>query len=255
VRASAHDRTLLWDGCLNVRDLGGHPTQDGGQTRFGAIVRGDSPRQLSDAGWETVVSYGIQTIVDLRFRDEVDADPPRELPVDVVHVSLLGEGVATNADAWAAVAAAAEAAPSGAAATQAVYLEFLERFRPRFGEAIAAIADAPDGALLIHCQGGKDRAGLIAALLLRLVGVDIDEIADDYALSADNLRPQFQAWLDDAPDAEERARRERISATPREAMAGVLEELEKRYGSVREYLLAAGATEAQLDRAAARLRA
>ena len=255
MRASARDRTLLWDGCLNVRDLGGHPTQDGGETRFGAIVRGDSARQLSDSGWEAVVDYGIRTIVDLRFHDELEADPPGELPVDVVHVSLLGEGVATDADAWAAINAAAEAAPTAAGATQAVYLEFLERFRRRFGEAIGAIADAPDGAVLVHCQGGKDRTGLIAALLLRLAGVGIDEIADDYALSADNLRPQFQAWFDDAPDAEERARRERISATPRDAMAGVLEELEQRYGSVRNYLLAAGATEAQLDRAAARLRA
>ena len=45
------DRTLAWDGCLNVRDLGGHPTEDGGVTRFGSIVRADSIRRLTDDGW------------------------------------------------------------------------------------------------------------------------------------------------------------------------------------------------------------
>ena len=84
-------RTLAWEGLLNVRDLGGHPIEDGGETRWGAVVRADNVRRLTDAGWRALVDYGVRSVVDLRFHEELAEDPPRELPVDVVHVSLFGE--------------------------------------------------------------------------------------------------------------------------------------------------------------------
>jgi hypothetical protein len=59
-------RDLTWDGCLNVRDLGGLPTADGGETRSGAIVRADSVQQLNKAGWQALVDHGIGTVIDLR---------------------------------------------------------------------------------------------------------------------------------------------------------------------------------------------
>jgi len=240
---AGRDRTLHWDGCLNVRDLGGHATSGGGHTRFGAIVRADSVRGLSDAGWAALVGHGVSRIVDLRFQSELDADPPAELPVELVHVSLLGD------DADPEFQTAIDALDT----TRDVYLEFLERFRPRFAEAVAAVAAAPPGAVVVHCHGGKDRTGLVAALLLRLAGVEPGPIADDYALSATNLEAVQSEWIAAAPDETERARRRRISETPREAMLEVLQELERRYGGVREYLLAGGASEADVDRARARL--
>jgi hypothetical protein len=82
-------RDLIWDGCLNVRDLGGLPTRDGGETRFGAIVRADSVRQLSDEGWQALVDHGIRTVIDLRGDHELAEDPPAELPVDLVHVPFM----------------------------------------------------------------------------------------------------------------------------------------------------------------------
>jgi protein-tyrosine phosphatase len=245
------ERTLLWDGCMNVRDLGGHATEDGEETRFGAIVRADSVRQLSDSGWQALVDYGVRTVIDLRFQSELEADPPRDLPVDVVHISLLGSGDAAE---WEGIDAIADAAPDSASATRDVYLEFLERWRRRFGEAIAAVAEAPEGAVLVHCQGGKDRTGLVTALLLRLAGVPAAGIGADYSLSADNIRRALDARLEAGEDVEERIRHERISETPAEAMTGVIRGLEECYGSVRSYLLAAGTTEEQLDAAAARLR-
>ena len=85
------DTELAWEGCLNVRDLGGHRTEDGGETSYGAIVRADSVHQLTEAGWEALVAYGIRTVVDLRGHHEREGDPPSELPVEVVHVpAMLG---------------------------------------------------------------------------------------------------------------------------------------------------------------------
>jgi protein-tyrosine phosphatase len=245
------ERRLSWDGCLNVRDLGGHPTGDGSQTRMRAIVRADSVRQLSDAGWEQLVDYGVRTVVDLRRPSELEQDPPAELPVHVVHVPLLGE--LTLAEEMA-VGQRWLAAPDDVSATRDGYLEMLEQYRENFAAAVSTIGAAPDGGVLVHCAGGKDRTGLVAAVLLRLAGVSLDDIASDYALSAENLAPILDAWLDAAADDNDREFRRRISGSPPEAMADVLREIEGRYGSVRDYLLAGGATEADIERARARLR-
>jgi protein-tyrosine phosphatase len=247
---SAVERALAWDGCFNVRDLGGHRTPDG-PTRFGAVVRADSVRQLSAAGWRSLVDYGITRVLDLRFHEELEADAPADLPVDVVHVSLLGEG---RAEHWQEIDKIARAAGDPPASTRAVYLELLERFRSQFAAAIAAVADAPEGGVLVHCQAGKDRTGLITALLLRLAGVGIDEVGADYALSERNLSAPTSEWIAEAPDEEERRRRVRMSATPAQAMIEVLEELERRYGSVHGYLRTGGADDRMPERAAARLR-
>jgi protein-tyrosine phosphatase len=241
---------LTWDGCVNVRDLGGHPTEDGRATRFGAVVRADSIRQLSDAGWEALLDYGVSRVVDLRLHSELALDSPRDLSVEVVHVPVMPE---LDDEEWVEIDAIGDAAPDAPAATRAVYLEFLERFRPRFGEAVAAVAEAPPGAVVVHCHGGKDRTGLVVALLLRLAGVGREAIADDYSLSGPNLRALTDAWIAEADDETERERRRRIGEAPAVAMVGVLEELERRYGSVREYLLAAGVAPSVLDASAARL--
>jgi protein tyrosine/serine phosphatase len=245
------DRTLVWDGCLNVRDLGGHPTEDGATTRFGAVVRADSVRRLSDEGWREVVEYEIATIVDLRFHSELEADPPRDLPVAVVHVPLFPE---PGSPVWPEIDAIARAAPSNPAVTGAFYLELLERFGGRFAEAVSAVAEAPPGGVLVHCTAGKDRTGLVAALLLRLAGVGLTEVGADYAVTERNLAPATRLWVDEAEDEVERARRVQMSLTPAEAMVATVEELERRHGSVVDYLRAGEATAAALERARARLR-
>jgi protein-tyrosine phosphatase len=244
------ERTLIWDGCVNVRDLGGHATEDGRTTRFGAVVRADSVRTLTDAGWDALLAYGVSRIVDLRLHSELALDPPRELSVEVVHVPLMHE---IDDEEWVEIDAIGDAQPDAAASTRAVYLEFLERRRPQFAQAFAAVAGAPEGTVVVHCHSGKDRTGLVVALLLRAVGVDIETIAADYALSGPNLREQLVTWVAAADDDVERERRRRIGSAPAEAMVAVLEELERRYGSVREYLHAAGVQAETLDRATARL--
>jgi protein-tyrosine phosphatase len=243
-------RDLDWDGCLNVRDLGGHRTTDGAETRFGEIVRADSVRQLSDRGWRAAVDYGVRTVVDLRMNAELEADPPAELPVDVQHLPFFYD----DEEAFAEVEAASTAAADTTAGTRDVYLVFLERFRVNVAAAFAAVARAPDGAVVVHCMGGKDRTGLLVALLLHVVGVDDAQIAADYALSEERLRPRHETWLAEAGTEAERERIKRIAATPAESMLGVLAELERRYGSVEGYLRAGGGGEEEVELVRKRLR-
>ncbi|HEV3479286.1 MAG TPA: tyrosine-protein phosphatase, partial [Gaiellaceae bacterium] len=249
-RLLLRSRDLVWDGCLNVRDLGGHPTDDGGETRFDSVVRADSVRQLSDDGWRALVEYGVRTVVDLRSDEELAADPPAELPVDAVHVPFFDD----RADVFDAVEAASTGAASHAEATRAVYLIFLEHFRANVAAAIRAVATAPEGGVVVHCHGGKDRTGLVSAFLLRLAGVPIDAIATDYALSEERLRTRHEQWFAEAADEAELERLHRIAATPASSMKQVLEELERRYGSIEGYLRAGGVTDEELRQARARLR-
>jgi protein-tyrosine phosphatase len=242
-------RDLVWDGVLNVRDLGGHPTADGQETQFGRIVRADNIRRLSDEGWKALVDYGVSTIVDLRTNDELAADAPTELPVEVLHVPFMADSPEIFEEADVASAKAEDVAQ----ATREVYLIFLEGFRPNVANVIREIAEAPEGAVLVHCAGGKDRTGLTVALLLRIAGVGLEDIAADYAVSEERLRPRHEQWFAEAANEVELERLRRITATPAAAMVGVLEELERRYGSVEGFLRAGGAPEDIGERVRARL--
>jgi hypothetical protein len=83
-------RQLDWEGCANVRDLGGLPTVDGRETAWAAVVRGDTPDNLTPAGWDALLAHGIRTIVDLRNDDERTTEAARPAEVATVQVALDG---------------------------------------------------------------------------------------------------------------------------------------------------------------------
>lgn len=248
-----HQRDLAWDGVLNARDLGGHRTEDGAETRYGSIVRADSVRRLTDAGWAALLDYGIRTVVDLRGDHEMDEDAPAHVDVEVVHVPFMEANDREFEEIQEEVETAAEAAPDVATATRDVYLIFLEHFKKNVAAGIRAVAQAPDGGVVVHCVGGKDRTGLLTAFLLHLAGVDVEQIAADYALSEERLKPRHEEWFAQAETEAELERLRRIAQTPAESIVGVFEELASRYGSVEGYLRSGGLSDKDLARARARL--
>lgn len=249
-----HQRELAWDGVLNARDLGGHRTEDGAETRYGSIVRADSIRRLTDAGWAALLEYGIRTVVDLRGDHEMQEDAPAHVDVEVVHVPFMEANDREFEEIQDEVEQAAQAAPDVAAATRDVYLIFLEHFKKNVAAGIRAVAQAPAGGVVVHCVGGKDRTGLLTAFLLHLAGVDVEQIAADYALSEKRLKPRHEEWFAQAETEAELERLRRIAQTPAESIVGVFEELERRYGSVEGYLRSGGLGDEDLARARARLR-
>jgi protein-tyrosine phosphatase len=236
-------RTLTWDGCCNVRDLGGLPTDDGGETRFGVVVRADDVSLLSESGWRAVEAYGVRRIVDLRHED-----PPYEPPVELVRVPLL------DVDSIREIDDLLLGEDDPITWRTRNYLFFLERFSENFARAVEAIAAPGDGTVLVHCAGGVDRTGLVAAFLLRLAGVDILPIAADYAESEANWARTLPDWVGEAPDEAERRKRRLLSVMSAATMQGVLTELEQAHGSVRGYLLDAGADDRLLAHVRERLR-
>jgi protein-tyrosine phosphatase len=214
------ERSLDWEGCLNVRDLGGLPAAGGRTTRWGAVVRGDAPDRLGDEGWAALRAHGIRTIVDLRNDDERPGEASGR-PGDLTTVHLPLDGVEDTAfwDRWA----------SGPQfGTPLYYRPHLDRFPERSARVIAAVARAEPGGVLVHCVGGRDRTGQIAMLLLALAGVDPEEIAADYALS-----PATEA--DDFLGGEGTSARELIVST----LAGLDVAAQLRRGGLAEAELAA----------------
>jgi protein-tyrosine phosphatase len=244
--------TLFWEGCLNVRDLGGLPTEDGGVTQRGRVIRADNVRRLTERGWRAFADHDVRRIVDLRWPEELTGEPPPGVDVEVVHVSLIGDGL--EDEYIATLDAHLDSVTDVADHFAWSYVDFLERYRERFGLALAAVADA-DGAVVVHCVAGKDRTGLVSALILRLAGVGRETIGADYAQSEGNLMPRWNAWIAEEPDELRRERRRKLLRTPAAAMVRVLAELEGRYGDVPSYLSAAGLTESQIARLRGRLAA
>ena len=230
-------RALDWPGCVNVRDLGGVPLAGGGETRFGRLVRSDSVGRLTEEGWRSFAAHGIRRVVDLRWHEELADDPPRDAGVEVVHVSLLGAfdpDVDRGMDEYLAADDVAGFRAEG-------YTRWLDTYRAEFAQALAAIADA-DGPVVFHCRSGKDRTGLVAALLLRLAGASIDDVAVDYALSEANL-----------VTGDEEREVHFLRATPAEGMARTLAWLEERHGGAEAYLRGCGLDDGRIERLRARL--
>jgi hypothetical protein len=187
------DRDLTWQSTYNTRDLGGLETASGGLTRRGAIVRSDSLARLETRGWEELEEFGIRTVVDLRNEAEIGPDAgARPRSIETVNVPLDVTEDREFWDVW-------ESGPQFA--TPLYYRPHLERFPGRSADVLRAIALAPPGGVVFHCEGGRDRAGQVAMLVLALAGVEPEAIAADYALSDERLRPLYlsRGQEDEAP--------------------------------------------------------
>ena len=137
-----------------------------------------------------------------------------------------------------------------------MYYLMLEQFQANIATVMRAIAAAPEGAVLFHCHAGKDRAGLVAALLLALAGVPHEAIATDYAESDTHLQPLYDEML--ASQAQDPARQEQLAqllTSHRETMLSTLSHLEAEYGGVELYLLTSGLSHEEVEQIRSRLSA
>ena len=252
------ERVLRWDGCYNVRDLGGLTTRDGRTVRRAALVRADLLCRLTETSRSAPIEHGIRTIVDVRFADEVardwhqypfrgwdSADAPFE-GLRYVNVPFNGGRPALGQRELALLDAALSR-------SELNRLD-LDLNQPAITAIVGAVADAQPGGVLIHCHGGKDRTGISVAFILSLLGVPDELIADDYALTHVTFQPVLDEWLaTQSEDPAERARLARLHIPSREAMLETLGHLATRYGSAHAYLREGGLSEDQVGRLRARL--
>lgn len=234
------NRSLHFPALLNARDLGGHPTVDGGLTRPRSLLRADDLAQLTPEGLRALADYGVETVLDLRWPEEIALwpSPVSQLPgLRYESVSLLAE----SPSRWREL--------GGGCAKEYWKCAVLEHLRPQLRQALGVIAAAPAGPLLFHCVAGKDRTGLIAALLLALADTAPRAIAADYAASTACLRAAYLGrYADSDPEAIIEAVR-----CPEEGVYNMLAYLHA-VGGVRSYLQTIGLGALEIERLRARLR-
>ncbi|MET3803768.1 hypothetical protein ABIB25_000754 [Nakamurella sp. UYEF19] len=170
---------LDWEGCLNVRDLGGL-----GGIRLGALVRMEAPTRLTAAGWAAAWEYGVRTVIDLRNSDEISPDDsPRPAGINTVEVPQDPIGTPFH-EYWTKIDNL----------SSPLYFPAMLTTHPEpLIAAVRTIARAEPGCIVFHCAGGKDRTGLLALVLLALAGATPEEIIADYLLTYERMEVRYAA--------------------------------------------------------------
>lgn len=216
----------------NFRDLGGYPTNDGRMTRWQTLFRADGLYRSTPEDTERILALGIRTVVDLRTEKEVATRgrfPGADDDVSYHHLPIIdatwGETATLETEdvveflVWA-------------------YREMLDAAATRFADAMRLLASRRVLPAVFHCAAGKDRTGVLAALILGSLGVDQKVIAADYGLTesamqrlitwAGENQPELAALYAKMPA--------RFAAADPRAMTVILEDLVRQHGSVRNYV-------------------
>jgi protein-tyrosine phosphatase len=235
-------RLLDFPSLLNARDLGGYPTVDGSKTRWRSLLRSDDLSQLTLAGLQAFSSYGVETVVDLRWPDEV-VDSPSPVTRVLKHIRYEQISLLTRTQQeW-------RERRANSTAKELWNRSMLEQVRAELKQVLDVIATASPGPLLFHCVAGKDRTGVIAALLLAVADVVPEAIAYDYAASTEHLR---DAYLKRYADADRAAIIDAVQC-PEAGVHNMLAYLEK-FGGAQAYLEEIGISPGHIARLRARLR-
>jgi protein-tyrosine phosphatase len=235
------ERRLALAGTYNVRDLGGYATTDGRATRWGVLLRADSLHNLTPEAQEELLAYGVRTVLDLRNDTELEKWPsPFAVSERVCYLTL---NLSSN-----------PAAPNPAPAAQptydleVIYRRLLDDAQPGLATVLTSLAEPEAMPAVVHCMAGKDRTGVVVALLLATAGVPHEAIADDYALTATFLNDEYRAGAREraATYGFEWEQYQRLLGCPPEYMLRTLAYLDERYGGIEPYLRSIGLSDTQI---------
>jgi protein-tyrosine phosphatase len=223
----AQQRHVSFERLHNFRDFGGYPATEGRHVRWGQLYRSDSLGKLAGSDLAQFTALGVRTVIDLRHSWEIDSGGRvpdaaglayhnfsiEHRPYDQSKLSDVVDPVRFLADRYA------EVASDGVA---------------EIGQALAVIAEAGRAPLVIHCASGKDRTGLLAAIVLSLLGVAEEDIVADFGLTGLATERLIADWHAFYPGRE--LLWPHYGTAPPELMRVFLAELAATFGSVRQYV-------------------
>lgn len=219
------DRHITFERLHNFRDLGGYTTADGLTVRWGRLFRSDSLGKLRGEDWERFLKLGVEAVIDLRYSWEIDAKGrvPGDPSFAYHHLSIEHRPYDQ-----AALGPEVETGPYLAER----YMEVAHDGVGELRRALEVIA-AQEGPVAFHCASGKDRTGLLAALVLALLGVPEEVIVEDFALTELATGRLLADWRADHPGQEPAW--PGYGRAPAEVMRLFLAALTREHGSVRDY--------------------
>ncbi len=234
------DNVIPIEGCFNFRDLGGYRCTSGRRVRAGLLYRSDGLHALTDAGKQALAGLQLRSVVDLRRPSESNEKP-----------DILPEGSSVR---YLSIPLFEAADPEqirarGRRPLSEIYLSALVDAKRSLARIINALASADTLPAVIHCTAGKDRTGIVAAMVLDLLLVSREEIAHDYAMSESFLEPLY-------PEYRRRARQEALDRTEfeerlrsrPETILSMLQKVDREYGTTEAYFLDAGVGAQTVDR-------
>lgn len=213
-------------GLHNLRDLGGLPTRDGRRTVRGVLYRGDAPEPELAHGVARLRELDVRTVVDLREPHE-RAERPNPLADDPDVTYHAVDLIAGLRDGWSELASER---PLGA-----LYVRALERAGPAFVRAVDGLVTG-EGARVVHCSAGKDRTGMVAALVLDVVGVPGPVVVRDYVATALYAEPIFERLRARARRRGDAAALERLLSSDAVDIEAFLAALHQVHGGAEAYL-------------------
>lgn len=229
------DRHIPLDRTFNTRDCGGYPAADGKFTKWRTLLRTDCPLKLTDASLGTLRDIGVRTAIDLRNSQEIRDDATRHALDQASGIRYVNLPLIPRFSP--------ETMPRD---VHDAYLMYLRDLQPQIRDVLSALASC-ETPTIVNCQAGKDRTGMIIALALGAVGVPLETLVADYALTEIYLRGLIPEMIAEAvADGYDSERYRRMLETPPEAMRQALSWAIQRYGSIPDYLLAIGITQAEL---------
>lgn len=232
---------LQFEGGYNFRDLGEIPTVTGQSTKKGVFLRSGGLDKLTTAGQEALINHGLQTVIDLRSEWECKNYPnvfAKSRQLQYLNLPMMKDELSNHPDY--------KAKTKNYNNLGDLYRVYLASCEKSIGTIISTIAEN-EGQTLFHCYAGKDRTGIVAMLLLSIVGVADELIASDYAETNVHIKHLQEEWRAAAiKEGRDLAKLERDKGAAPETMHTSLAFLRQQYGSVAEYLQVCGVSESQI---------
>lgn len=233
-----YERLIAFEAAFNFRDLGGYETSDGYEVRWRRVFRSAALHGMTPADIVLAQELGLRSIFDLRS--------PRELEEDGLGVLYDGGAVShRHAPFFRDVTGARPRDLNVDMVT--LYTQMLVTAQPAIGEVFVTLAEEETYPAVFHCAAGKDRTGVVSALLLRTLNVDDATIAADYALSTEYITPRLEALQSEKSRARYGDIPPHMLRAEPETILQTLDAIDQQYGSARAYLANCGVSDAQLD--------
>lgn len=240
---SVSDRRVPFEGVPNFRDLGGYPTRSGARVRWGLVFRAGVLHGFRPADLARYDQLGLRAVFDLRSDVECDERPSVEIARRLTITGRPpgdGDGDGGDDDGGALPRQAPRTAADGEQLLRDIYCGLLDHSAAQIGELLIALTAEGGLPAAFHCHAGKDRTGIVAALLLEALGVERELVLDDYELTSHYLvdartqdRSTFERLLRLGFSEEAAAA---VFGTSRWAMEAALDHLDTRHGGIESYL-------------------
>lgn len=215
----------------NTRDLGGIPANKGSYVKWNKVLRSDDVSYLDEEDMAFLADRGIKIMIDLRTKNErettgytLDSQPEFKN----YNISLM-----ISDDVMDITKSDTEMTLGD------FYCRLLDESKVMFKDIFNIFYAESSTGVLFHCAAGKDRTGVVAALLLNLLGVSDTDIIANYEVTYSHLS-QNEAL--NVPESHKH-----LMNSDRDNIILFLEALKETYDDANNYLLACGMTEEQLN--------